>query len=105
MKGRKGVRPRFRVGAISHCNFASPRVLDPTLANNCESLPIKTLRVVNLEDIVPTVPRSSFGPIDFQHVGTSIYFSAKQAPHSMVTYTYALEHPKNPEKPAQDSRK
>jgi hypothetical protein len=92
--------PRLRdCRKISHYNFGCPRVFNPTLARNYETLPVTTFRIANTQDAVPAMPLASFGPIDFQHVGTSIYFSAKQAPHSMVTYTYALEHPKKPEKP------
>lgn len=62
-----------------HYNFAGPRVLNNVAATIYDKIGLDSFRVINLSDIIPTVP----APImmaytgafdDFHHVGQLIYF-------------------------------
>lgn len=88
---------------LYHINFAAPRVFNPKLARYYEELPLVTFRVVNIEDLVPTVPEPVFSGLIYQHIGTPLCFSAQYnknaANHAMSTYLYALENPDAPQEP------
>jgi hypothetical protein len=81
------------------CNQASPRVGNERFAVYIQSLPIATYRLVNLKDLVPTLP-----PIPFMPAGTEIYFTANyptegQRHNPCCSYSYALANPSNPVNP------
>ena len=62
-----------------HYNFAGPRVLNIIGAIVYNKLGLESFRIINLSDIVPTVPAPIMmtymaGYEDFQHVGQLIYF-------------------------------
>ena len=86
-----------------HINFASPRVFDTALTAYYDSLPVTTFRVVNVEDIVATVPPPGVKKLVYQHVGTPLCFSAQYGEigknHAMKNYLYTLEHPNSPQRP------
>ncbi|HMO49844.1 MAG TPA: lipase family protein [Kiritimatiellia bacterium] len=58
-----------------HYNFGAPRVFDPALAAHYESLDIPTFRIVNIEDVVTSVPLPVAGSLLYQHVGIPVCFS------------------------------
>jgi hypothetical protein len=92
-----------------HYNQGCPRVGDPTFVSYINSLAIPTFRLVNIEDIVPTVPPPE-APVQgatliYQHAGTPVSFSAQYgsvpANHDpCCSYGYAIfnsESPMNPD--------
>ncbi|WP_236557003.1 hypothetical protein [Calothrix sp. PCC 7507] len=90
-------------------NFASPRVGDSQFAcsiNNSMS-DSQLYRIVNTEDIVPTLPLSKalHGYI-YEHIGQQITFTAQYLSigenHSMANcYRYAINHPSQPQREKQ----
>jgi len=96
--------PQANSGTIVHCNFASPRTGDPVFASAYNACNIKTFRLVNTCDIVPTVPASVVTkdlPI-YKHVGIPVDFTAQYSSipgnHSITdSYRYALQYPDQPE--------
>jgi triacylglycerol lipase len=84
-----------------HYAYASPRVADPVFASRLNALPVPSFRIVNSEDLVPTLPLADFGDEKYEHIGTQVCFTAQygsiEANHSMGgSYFYAMEHPGNP---------
>lgn len=90
-------------------NFASPRVGDYQFAcsinNSMNNSQI--YRIVNTEDIVPTLPLSTvpYGYI-YEHIGQQITFTAQYLSidknHSMANcYTYAINNPSQPQQEKQ----
>ena len=96
--------PQANSDAILHCNFASPRTGDPVFASTYNACNVKTFRLVNTCDIVPTVPASVITkdlPI-YKHIGIPVDFTAQYSSipgnHSITdSYRYALQHPDQPE--------
>ena len=96
--------PQANSDTILHCNFASPRTGDPTFVSAYNAFNVKTFRLVNTCDIVPTVPASVVTkdlPI-YKHVGIPVDFTAQYGSipgnHSITdSYGYALQHPEQPE--------
>ena len=86
-----------------HYNLASPRVGDLQFAAAMNNNAVPTFRIVNTEDIVPDGPLAvTPGSIFYKHVGTPVDFTAQylsiDGNHSLVdAYTYALQHPDNPQ--------
>ena len=93
---------------VEHYNQASPRVGDPQFAAFFHSLDAPTYRLVNIEDVVPTLP----GPESkvegtvyyYQHVGSQASFSAQylSVPKNhdpCCSYSYALYNPEAPFNP------
>jgi len=96
--------PQANSGSIVHCNFASPRTGDPEFASAYNACHIKTFRLVNTCDIVPTVPASVVTkdlPI-YKHIGIPVDYTAQYSSipgnHSITdSYRYALLNPEQPE--------
>ena len=89
-------------------NFASPRVGDPTFADQMNHVfGAQTFRIVNSTDTVPGVPLAVLGvpllgSLRYEHVGVPVEFTAEYSPvknHSMANYQYAIEHPEQPQGP------
>lgn len=96
-------------GKLQHYNQASPRVGDPNFAAFFNSLGVPTYRLVNIEDVVPTLPdpESKVGETVYyyQHVGSQASFSAQylSVPKNhdpCCSYSYALYHRDAPFNPA-----
>jgi hypothetical protein len=98
-----------RYGAkVQQYNQASPRVGDPKFAAHFNALEAPTYRLVNIEDVVPTVPdpesKTILGTADYQHVGSQASFSAQylSIPNNhnpCCSYSYALYNPEEPFNP------
>ena len=94
---------------VRHYNFASPRVGDETFAAALDGLArLPTFRIVNTEDVVPDVPIAVTSDVldtyYYKHVGTPVDFTAQYRSignnHSMLnSYSYAINHPTQPEGP------
>ncbi len=88
-----------------HYSLASPRVGDPTFANKYNfQLPFKTFRIVNTEDLVPDGPPSVSYDDIFEHVGTTVAFTAQYGStvgnhDHLNSYFYALNNPNQPQGP------
>jgi hypothetical protein len=98
-------------GQVHHYNQASPRVGDPNFAAFFNSLDAPTYRLVNIEDVVPTLPgpESKIGETVYyyQHVGSQASFSAQylSVPKNhdpCCSYSYALYNPEGPFNPKPD---
>lgn len=93
-------------GSVALYNFASPRVGDVTFAgsmNNAlrQKLPSVLFRIVNTEDLVPTLPPAVSVNV-YEHAGTPVSFTAQYGTtggnHSMEDcYLYAINHPDAPQ--------
>ena len=93
---------------VHHYNQASPRVGDPNFAAFFHSLDAPTYRLVNIEDVVPTLPDPESkveGKVyHYQHVGSQASFSAQylSVPKNhdpCCSYSYALYNPEAPFNP------
>ena len=91
-----------------HYNEGSPRVGDPTFVAYINGLSIPTYRLVNIEDVVPTVPPPEApvkgGTLIYQHAGTPVSFSAQygSVPSNhdpCCSYAYAIFNPDSPMNP------
>ncbi|MEO8497498.1 MAG: lipase family protein, partial [Planctomycetota bacterium] len=96
----------FKPGAqpLMHYNFASPRVGNAGFAAAYNQNGVPTYRVVNTCDLVPEVPAAALGESLFQHVGTPVDFTAQYnsigGNHSLTgAYSYAINHPDQPQGP------
>jgi hypothetical protein len=96
-------------GKVQQYNQASPRVGDPTFAAYFNALAAPTYRLVNIEDVVPTVPdpesKTILGMAYYQHVGLQASFNAQylSVPNNhnpCCSYSYALYNPEEPFNPA-----
>jgi hypothetical protein len=94
---------------IFHYSLASPRVGDPGFAYNYNfQLPVRTYRIVNTEDIVPYGPPPISGDDVYEHVGTTIDFTAQYGSTGgnhdhKNSYYYALTNPQQPQGPVVSS--
>jgi Lipase (class 3) len=95
-------------GKVQHYNQASPRVGDPTFAAYFNAIDAPTFRLVNIEDVVPTLPdpesKTKGTVYYYQHVGSQASFSAQylSVPNNhnpCCSYSYALYHPEEPFNP------
>jgi hypothetical protein len=92
-----------------HYSLASPRVGDPNFALKYNfQLPFKTFRIVNTEDLVPDGPPSVSYDDIFEHVGTTVAFTAQYGSTGgnhdhLNSYFYALNHPTQPQGPVVSS--
>jgi hypothetical protein len=95
-------------GKVQHYNQASPRVGDPSFAAFFNSLDAPTYRLVNIEDVVPTLPgpesKTEGKVYYYQHVGSQASFSAQylSVPKNhdpCCSYSYALYNPEAPFNP------
>jgi hypothetical protein len=95
-------------GTVQQYNQASPRVGDPTFAAYYNALNALTYRLVNIEDVVPTIPdaesKTKQGTVYYQHVGwqasfNAQYLSVSKNHNPCCSYSYALYHPENPFNP------
>jgi hypothetical protein len=98
-------------GKVQHYNQASPRVGDPAFAAFFNSLDAPTYRLVNIEDVVPTLPdpesKTEGTVYYYQHVGSQASFSAQylSVPKNhdpCCSYSYALYNPEGPFNPIPD---
>ncbi|MBX3641068.1 MAG: lipase family protein [Nitrosomonas sp.] len=97
-------RTQFRPATmpVFHYNLASPRVGDPRFVEKYQQSQVPTFRVVNTCDLVPNVPLAVCDEILYEHVGTSVDFTAQYGSltgnHSAeYAYRYALLHPNHPQ--------
>jgi hypothetical protein len=98
-----------KLGAAAVYTFASPRVGDPQFACSVNAYlsKIPIFRVVNSEDVVPTLPPSASDTSTFyEHVGAQATFTAQYLSitgnHSMADcYLYAVNNPGSPQGPQQ----
>jgi hypothetical protein len=97
-----------RGGKVEHYNQASPRVGDPNFAAFFNSLGAPSYRLVNIEDVVPTLPgpesKTEGKVYYYQHVGSQASFSAQylSVPKNhdpCCSYSYALYNPEAPFNP------
>jgi hypothetical protein len=97
-----------RGSKVEQYNQASPRVGDPNFAAFFNSLNASTYRLVNIEDVVPTLPgpesKTEGTVYYYQHVGSQASFSAQylSVPKNhdpCCSYSYALYNPEAPFNP------
>jgi predicted lipase len=100
---KRSISPQFLL-----YNFASPRVGDTRFAcsmNTELTQRARVYRIVNTEDIVPTLPPAASDTSAFyEHIGTQISFTAQylsiDGNHSMAdSYTFAINNPNQPQGP------
>ena len=60
---------------VAMYSFASPRVGDSSFSKNFSGEIFETFRIVNTEDIVPTLPTPVLGGLNYTHVGDAICFT------------------------------